>query len=77
MLEQFKGTSGVGLSVKDADDHFIRSPDVESRPVACVGEDHAIEPSENRNGRDLRDTLHGSTDGEDEPLLVIEGPHPL
>ena len=77
MLEQFERTSGIGLTVEDADDYVCRITDIESRPIAGLDEDDAIEPSEDRYGRNLCDALHGSADGQDEPLLVVEGPHPL
>jgi len=77
VLEQFERTSGVRLTIEDADDHVIRISDIESRPEAGLDEDDAIEPSEDRYGRNVRDALHSSANGQDEPLLIVEGPHLL
>lgn len=54
-------------------DHVSRIPNVESRPVADLDENGAIEPSEHPDRRILRDTIRNVADGQDEPLLVSEG----
>jgi hypothetical protein len=76
-LEQSKRASGVRLPLEYVNDHASRIPNVESRPVAGLDENDAIEPSDHPDRRILRDTIRNVADGEDEPLLVSEVLHAL